>query len=46
MDDSAKAFAVEDTTSAEQLKVIIKEKLELKEDGCFSIFEKKDGWGT
>jgi hypothetical protein len=44
MDDSCKAFAVDEGTSAEQLKAIVKERLELKEDSCFSIFEKKDGW--
>ena len=45
MDESSRAFAVDEGTTSEQLKQIIKEKLELKEDSCFSIFEKKDGWG-
>jgi len=44
MDDSCKMFAVEETATADQLKLTIKEKIDLKEDGCFSVFEKKDGW--
>lgn len=44
MDDSCRAFAVEENATAEQLKATIVEKIELKEDACFSIFEKKDGW--
>ncbi len=45
MDESSKAFAIEETTTAEQLKNIVVERLELKEDPCFALFEKKDGWG-
>jgi len=44
MDDSCRAFAVEENTTSEQLKATIVERLELKEDACFAIFEKKDGW--
>eukprot|EP01114_Cavostelium_apophysatum_P002895 TRINITY_DN125_c0_g1_i1.p1 TRINITY_DN125_c0_g1~~TRINITY_DN125_c0_g1_i1.p1 ORF type:complete len:328 (-),score=93.06 TRINITY_DN125_c0_g1_i1:108-1091(-) len=44
MDDSSRAFAVEESTTAEQLKATIVEKIELKEDACFALFEKKDGW--
>jgi len=44
MDDSCRAFAVEDNTTSEQLKATIVERIELKEDACFAIFEKKDGW--
>jgi len=44
MDDSCRAFAIEDNTTADQLKGIITEKIERKEYSCFAIFEKKDGW--
>lgn len=44
MDDSSKAFPVDDVTTAEQLKNTIVERLDLKEHGCFAIFEKKDNW--
>jgi len=44
MDDSVKAFAIDENTTAEQLKANVVERLTLKEDACFAIFEKKDGW--
>jgi len=44
MDDSCRAFAIEENQTAEQLKAIIVDKIELKEEACFAIFEKKDGW--
>jgi len=44
MDDSCRAFAVEENTTADQLKSTIVERIELKEDACFALFEKKDGW--
>jgi len=44
MDDSIKAFAIDENSSAEQLKCTVVEKIGLKEDSCFAIFEKKDGW--
>jgi len=44
MDDSCRAFAVDENITAEGLKAMIVEKIELKEDACFAIFEKKDGW--
>jgi len=44
MDESFRAIAIEDSTTAEQLKVIVGEKIALKQDACFSLFEKKDGW--
>jgi myosin-7 len=44
MDDSCKAYAVEESTTAAQLKKIIVERIQMKEDACFFIFEKKDGW--
>lgn len=44
MDDSCRAFAVDESTTSDQLRSIVKERIELKEDACFAIFEKKDGW--
>jgi len=44
MDDSIRAFALEEGSSAEQLKATIVERIGMKEDGCFAIFERKDGW--
>jgi len=44
VDDSIKAFAIEDSYSAEQLKAAVVERIGMKEDSCFAIFERKDGW--
>jgi len=44
LDDSFRAFAIDDNTSAEQLKAIVVERIGMKEDSCFAVFEKKDGW--
>lgn len=44
MDDSCRAFAVDDGATAEHLKATVVERIQLKEDACFAIFEKKDGW--
>lgn len=44
MDDSCRAFGVDELISAEGLKQMIVERIELKEDACFAIFERKDGW--
>jgi len=44
MDDSIKAFAVDENSSSDQLKATVVEKIGMKEDACFAIFEKKDGW--
>jgi len=44
MDDACRMLNVEEAITAEQLKVTVKDKIEIKEDGCFSLFEKKDGW--
>jgi hypothetical protein len=45
MDDQWKAFGVDDSTTATQLKGMVAEKIGMKENASFSIFEKKDGWG-
>jgi hypothetical protein len=44
MDDSIKAFAIDENATTEQLKATVVEKIGMKEDSCFAIFEKKDGW--
>jgi len=44
MDDSIKAFAVDDNCSAEQLRATVVDRIGMKEDQGFAIFEKKDGW--
>jgi myosin-7 len=44
MDDSIRAFAVEENWAAEQLKATVVERMGMKEDSCFFIFERKDGW--
>jgi len=44
MDDSIRAFAVDEICTAEQLKTTIVERIGMKEDSCFAIFERKDGW--
>jgi len=44
MDDSFKAFGIDPPTSADQLRGIILEKLDLKEDSCFTLFERKGDW--
>jgi len=44
MDDASRAFAIDENTTAQQLRTTIIERLDLKEDGCFALFEKKDGW--
>jgi hypothetical protein len=46
MDDSFKAFGIDPGTNADQLRQIAIEKIELKEDSCFALFEKKGEWGT
>ncbi len=45
MDDSFRAFGIDPGTNADQLRQIVIEKIELKEDSCFALFEKKGEWG-
>jgi len=44
MDDTWKAFGVDTTTTAAQLKNMVAERIGMKEHSSFFIFEKKDGW--
>lgn len=40
-----KAFGIDENATADKLKTMVTDKLGLKEDACFAIFEKKEGWG-
>jgi len=44
MDDSVKAFAIDENDSVEILRNQIVERIQLREDACFALFERKDGW--
>jgi myosin-7 len=44
MDDSIRGFAIDENTTAAELKAIIVERVELKFPDCFALFERKDGW--
>lgn len=44
MDEAGRSFAIEENTTAEQLRAMVVEKLALKEDSCFALFERKEGW--
>jgi len=44
MDDQWKAFTVEDSTTAAQLKATVADRIGMKHHSSFFIFEKKDGW--
>jgi len=44
MDDSFKAFGIDPPTTGDQLRAIILEKIDLKEDSCFTLFERKGDW--
>ena len=46
MDDQWKAFTVEDSTTAAQLKLTVADRIGMKQHSSFFIFEKKDGWGN
>lgn len=46
MDDTWKAFGVDSSTTASQLKNMVAERIGMKEHSSFFIFEKKDGWGN
>ena len=45
VDESCRAFAIDENLSVEQLRSIVVEKIGLVEDGCFALFEKRDDWG-
>jgi len=44
MDDSFKAFGIDPPTTADQIRSIVIERITLKEDSCFSVFERKGEW--
>jgi len=44
VDESCRAFAIDENLSVEQLRSIVVEKIGLVEDLCFALFEKRDDW--
>jgi len=44
IDGSSKAFALDVTATAQQLREIAVERIGMKEDGCFALFEKRFEW--
>jgi len=44
IDKSCRAFGIESTTTAAELREMVIEKITLREDACFALFEKKDEW--
>jgi len=44
VDESCRAFAIDDNLSVDQLRAIVVERIGLVEDGCFALFEKRDDW--
>lgn len=46
IDKSCKAFGVDSQETAADLRCNVTERIGLKEDACFALFEKKDDWGV
>jgi len=44
IDKSCKAFSVDQNTTAAALRDLVVDRIGLKEDACFALFEKKDDW--
>jgi len=44
VDKSCKAVAIDANTTAQDLRYMVIEKIGLKEDACFALFEKRDEW--
>jgi len=44
IDETSKSFAIDENASVEQLRAAVIEKIELVEEGCFALFEKRDDW--
>jgi len=44
VDTSAKAIAIDSNTTAADLREKVIDKIGLKEDACFALFEKRDDW--
>jgi len=44
VDESCRAFAIDENHSVEQLRAIVVDRIGLIEDGCFALFEKRDDW--
>jgi len=46
VDKSCKAIAIDNNTTAADLRETVIERIELKEEACFYLFEKRDDWGA
>jgi len=44
IDKSCKTFSIDQNTTAAALRDLVVARIELKEDACFALFEKKDDW--
>mmetsp|Transcript_37267 Transcript_37267/g.64037 ORF Transcript_37267/g.64037 Transcript_37267/m.64037 type:complete len:329 (-) Transcript_37267:183-1169(-) len=44
IDKSCKAFSIDQNTTAAALRDLVVDRIGLKEDACFALFEKKDDW--
>src|SRR3990167_3894489 len=46
IDNCVRALGIEQNTTAAQLRELVVERIGLKQDACFALFEKKDDWGN
>jgi len=44
VDESCKTFSIDQNTTAAALRELVVDRIQLKEDACFALFEKKDDW--
>eukprot|EP01112_Ceratiomyxa_fruticulosa_P003608 TRINITY_DN1392_c0_g1_i1.p1 TRINITY_DN1392_c0_g1~~TRINITY_DN1392_c0_g1_i1.p1 ORF type:complete len:329 (-),score=55.09 TRINITY_DN1392_c0_g1_i1:160-1146(-) len=44
IDGNCRAVALDESATVDTLRSIVIEKIELKEDGCFALFERRDDW--
>mmetsp|Transcript_90118 Transcript_90118/g.135077 ORF Transcript_90118/g.135077 Transcript_90118/m.135077 type:complete len:328 (+) Transcript_90118:48-1031(+) len=44
IDKSCKAFSIDQSTTSAALRDLVVDRISLKEDACFALFEKKDDW--
>jgi len=44
IDGTCRAFALDESATVDSLRSIVLEKIELREDGCFALFERRDDW--
>lgn len=46
VDKSSKGFGIDPNVTTASLREMIVNRIQLKEDACFALFEKKDDWGN